>query len=310
MRLSSFSVVSEANSSICADKASAQTDMERMENPFRNLHPKIYYRQKNVPSRKLILDNKREVRMDVKTSPLLRVNMKNDHSTKHFNSSWPVKVDGYSVISEKTARGKGCEDFEEGRQNNKTIAYLNERNISLLSKDASEGQKLALPLLVFPRAATENENLLNTNFHPSGKSDKGFSFPPIKKVPSFIPLVREEEQRKRKRLHKKVRNTQTTRISEQEDECWWNTYTAANSARLSTREDLADQTIPPKYSQKHKILLESDMGKKGRGSQGVSKDTNFSSANATQAQGLSARTYRSHDDFMILKAKIHRSSVL
>lgn len=275
MSLSSSSVVSEENSSTCTDKASPQTDMERMENPFRNLHPKIYYRQKKVPSRKLILDDKRELRMDFKTSPLLRVNLKTDRSTKHSNLSWPVKADDYSVISEKTVRRKGYDDFEEGRQNKKTIAYLNERNISL-SKDVTERQKLALPLLVFPRAARENENLINTSFHPSSKSDKGLSFPPIKEVPSFIPLVREEERKRRKKMHKKVKDTQATRISDQDND---------------------------EYR---------------RGSQGVSKVTHFSSANADNfnsrnhvtTPGLSARTYSSQDDFLILKAKIHRSSVL
>lgn len=328
MKFSSSNVLSEANSSICRDKASPQTDMERMENPFQNLHPKIYHRQKNTPSRKVILDNKRELRMDIKSSPLSSVNLKTDHSTKHSNSSWPIRADNYSVISEETVTGKEHDDFEEGREtylrNPDTVAYLNKRNI-YLSKDVSKGEKLVLPLLALPRVARDSEHLINNSLTASSKSNKGL-FPPIKDVPTFIPLIHEGEKRRRKRWRKKVRDTQTTRLAEQGGEYWWNTNTAAYPALPSAREDLANQTIQRKHSQEHRVLLESDTRNQGRGSQGVSKATDFSSTNAdvfysrnhVTSQTLSPRTYSNHDDtregmsldYMFLKAKIHRSSFI
>ena len=333
MKFSSSNVSPEANSSICTDQASAQTDMEGTDNPFRNLHPKIYHRQKNAPSRKVIKDNKSELSVDIKSSPLGSVNVKTDHSSKHSNSSWLLmKTDDYSVISEKTVREKEHDDYVEGRfsretylRNQNTVAYLNERNI-YLSKDVPKGEKLTLPLIVSPRTARENELLINTSFAPSSKSNKGLHFPPIKDVPSFIPLVHEEEKKKGKRWHKKVRDTHAVRLGKQVDEYWWNTYTPAYPAVQSTRQDLANQTIQPKYCQGRGFLLESATKKKGRSSQGVYKATNFRSTNAEDfysrklvaSQTLSARTYSNYNDtseemsrdYMILKAKIHRSSFI
>ncbi|XP_078351188.1 uncharacterized protein LOC144635937 isoform X2 [Oculina patagonica] len=330
MRFSSSNVLSEADSSICTDKDSSHTDMERMENPFQNLHPKIYYRQKNAASRKVILDNKRELTMDIKSSPLMSVNLKTDHLTKHSNSSWPIKTDDYSVISQKTVTRKEHNDFVKGRETYlrnppDTVAYLNERNI-YLSRDVSEGEKLALPLLALPRAAKDSAQLINTSCAPSSRSNKGL-FPPIKDVPTFIPLVHEKEKRRRKRWRKKFRDTETARLGEQGGEYWWNVCTTTYPTLPSARGNLANHTIQRKCLQEHQVILESDTKKKGCGSQGVSKATDFSSTNADDfysrnpltSQTLSARTYSDHDDakgggmgrdYMILKAKIHRSSFI
>lgn len=300
MRFPSSNVLSEENSSTCTDKASSQTDMERMENPFRNLHPKIYYRQKNAEPKKVIIDNKRE--MELKPSPLLSVNLKTDHSSKHSNLFLPIKVDDCSAAGGKATRREQHDNFAKGLLNRETylkdqstVTYLNQRNI-YLSEDSYTEEKLALPLIVLPSAAKDNTQLM-TGFVPSSKSNKGL-FPSIKEVPSFIPLVHEEEKRKAKRWRKRIRVTQTEKIDEQgAEESWLNTY-AAYPAYPPAGEDLSNHIIQRKASNFSRTIADK-----------------FSSRNYVTSQTQSALTYRHSDDtkerdYMIVKAKIHRSSFL
>ena len=273
--------------------------MDPIENPFRNLHPKIYYRHKNAEPKKVIIDNKKEIKTDLKSSPLLSVNPNKDHSTKHLNVFLPIKADDFSASGKKTMRRKQHDNM--GLLNGETylrdldVESSNQRN-NYLSEDSYNGEKLALPLIVLPSAAKGNTQL-TTRFVPSSKSNRVL-FPSIKEAPSFIPLVHEEQKRKAKRWRKRIRVTQTERIGEQDDnESWVNTFTAY-SGRALTRQNISNQIIQSKSSNFSETIP--DM---------------FSSRNYEPSQGHSTWTYRhAHDtkekDYITVKAKIHRSSFL
>lgn len=268
--------------------------MERMENPFQNLHPKIYYRHKNAEPKRAIIDNKKEIKMDLKSSPPMSVNLKTDHSAKHLNL--------FDDCSAEKAKRREHDNFAKGLLNKETflrdqdtVANLSQRNTSL-PEDSDNGGKLALPLIVLPSAAKDNSQL-TTGFVPSSKSNKVL-FPSIKEVPSFIPLVHAEEKRKGKRWHKRIRVIQTERVRQQgASESWLNTY-AAYPDNSPARED----TAKLKQINQRKSLNFSR----------TIPDI-FSSRNLVTSQTQATWTYRHADhtkdrDYMIVKAKIHRSS--
>lgn len=273
--------------------------MDPMENPFRNLHPKIYYRHKNAEPKKVIIDNKREIKTDLKSSPLLSVNPNMDHSTKHSNLFLPIKADDFSASGKKTMRRKQHDNMGllngEKYLRDLDVESSNQRN-NYLSEDSYNREKLTLPLIVLPSAAKGNTQL-TTRFVPSSKSNRVL-FPSIKEAPSFIPLVQEEQKRKAKRWRKRIKVTQTERIGEQDDdESWVNTF-AAYSGRALTRQNISNQIIQSKSSNSSETIP--DM---------------FSSRNYEPSQGHSAWTYRhAHDnqkkDYIMVKAKIHRSPFL
>ena len=276
MRVASSNVSSEENSSNFTDKPSSQTGMERMENPFRNLHPKIYYRHKNLEPKKAINDNKREIKMNLKSNLLLSV----------------FKADDFSAAGKKTTTREHQDKFAKGLLNRET--YLRDQDTVANSYN---GEKLALPLIVLPSAAKDNTQL-TTDVLPSSKRSNVL-FPSIKEVPSFIPLMREEQKRKGKRWRKRIRVTQTERVSEQGvDESWLNTFAAYPAGHPPARENISNQMIQRKSSN----------------FSGTIPDI-FSSRNYVTSQTQSAWTYRHADDtkerdYMIVKAKIHRSSFL
>ena len=269
--------------------------MERMENPFQNLHAKIYYRHKNAEPKREIIDHEKEIKMDLKSRPLLSVNLKTDRSKKHSNL-----FDDCSA--EKATRREQNDNYVKTLLNNKTylrdqdiVANLNQRN-SYMSEDSYNGEKLALPSIVLPSAAKDNRQL-TTGFVPSSKSNKVL-FPPIKEIPSFIPLVQVEEKRAGKRWRKRIRVTQTERIGEEgADESWLNTY-AAYPGISPARESIVSPIIQRKSSNFSRMIPEI-----------------LSSRNLVTSQTQSPWTYRHSDhtkdrDYMIVKAKIHRSSFL
>ena len=293
MKIHSSNVSSDENSSTFMDDTSTQADVERMENPFRNLHPKIYYRHKNAVLKKAIIDDKREIKMDLNSRPLLRVNLKTDHSSKHSNL-----FDDWSA--EKATRREQHDNFAKAGLLNRethmrdldTVENLNQRN-SYLLEDSFNGDKLALPLIVLPSDAKDNRQL-TTGFVPSNKSNKVL-FPSIKEVPSFIPFVHEEEKRKGKRWRKRIRVTQTERVGEQgADESWLNTY-SAYPGDSPTREKISDQIIQRKSLNFSRTMPDI-----------------FSSRSLVTSQTQPTWTYprTKERDYMIVKAKIHRSSFL
>ena len=269
--------------------------MERMENPFENLHPKIYYRHKIAEPKREIIDNKKEIKMDLKSSPLLSVNLKRDRSAKHSNL-----FDGCSA--EKATRREQQHDNSVKRLlNNKTylrdrdtVANLNRRN-SYMSEDSYNGEKLALPSIILPASAAKDNRQLTTGFVASSKSNKVL-FPSIKEVPSFIPPLQAEEKRAGKRWRKRIRVIQNERISEEgADESWLNTY-AAYPAISPARESIVSPIIQRQSSNFSRMIPEV-----------------FNSRNLVTSQAQSPWTYRHSDhtkgrDYMIVKAKIHRSS--
>ena len=223
----------------------------------------------------------------------MSVNLKTDHSAKHLNLFDDCSAEKAKRREQHGNFAKGLLNKESLLRDQDTVANLNQRNTSL-PEDSDNGGKLALPLIVLPSAAKDNSQL-TTGFVPSRKSDKVL-FPSIKEVPSFIPLVHAEEKRKGKRWHKRIRVIQTERVRQQgASESWLNTY-AAYPDNSPAREDTANQIIQRKslnFSHAIPDIL--------------------SSRNLVTSQTQATWTYRHADhtkdrDYMIVKAKIHRSS--
>ena len=223
----------------------------------------------------------------------MSVNLKTDHSAKHLNLFDDCSAEKAKRREQHGNFAKGLLNKESLLRDQDTVANLNQRNTSL-PEDSDNGGKLALPLIVLPSAAKDNSQL-TTGFVPSRKSGKVL-FPSIKEVPSFIPLVHAEEKRKGKRWHKRIRVIQTERVRQQgASESWLNTY-AAYPDNSPAREDTANQIIQRKslnFSHAIPDIL--------------------SSRNLVTSQTQATWTYRHADhtkdrDYMIVKAKIHRSS--
>lgn len=312
--VSSFDVLSEANSIAwnVTRNANVQTEMERMENPFRNLHPKIYHRQKNAPLKSGIVDQRKELETEFKSSFTLSFSRQ---KSKPLPS---VKANDYSVIDQMPTSRKENDSRKEGSLRRKpsgdydTLEYLNQRNISV-STDASEGEKLILPWLTIPRTERDTRSMnARSRIKPFGENNKGI-FPTIKDVPSFISLESGDDRNpERKRWRTKTKHIQGAKLGG-DNESWWNMYSLYTGRR---REDLAKQVIYEKGNQGNGTLLESDTRRTLRGSQRVITETDLK--HHVTPQILSARTRGHHDnakeeirrDYMILKAKIHRSSFL
>lgn len=266
-----------------------------MENPFQNLHPKIYYRHKKAEPKRAIIDIKKEIKMDLKSSPLMSVNLKTNHSTKHSNLFDDCSAEKATRMEQRDNFAKGLLNKETYLRDQDAVANLYQRTTSL-PEDSDNGNKLALPLIVLPSAAKDNRQL-RTGFVPSSKSNKVL-FPSIKEVPSFVPLVHAEEKRKGKRWHKRIRVVQTDRIGQQDaNESWLNTY-AAYPGNSPARENIANQIIQRKSLNFSRTIPDI-----------------FSSRNLVASQAQATWTYRHDDhtkdtDYMIVKAKIHRSSFL
>ena len=243
----------------------------------------------------MIIDNKKEIKMDLKSSPLMSINLTTNHSTKHSNLFDDCSAEKATRKEKHDNFAKGLLNKEMDLRDQDTVANLNQRNTSL-PEDADNGEKLALPLIVLPSAAKDNRQL-TTGFVPSSESNKVL-FPSIKEVPSFIPLVQAEEKRKGKRWHKRIRVIQTERVGQQGAHESWLNSSAACPGNSPAREHTANHFIQRKSLNCSRTIP------------GI-----FSSRNLVTSQTQATWTYRHADhtkdrDCMIVKAKIHRSSLL
>jgi len=147
MRFSSSNEVT--NKSSTYNTSSFHTDVDWLENPFRNLQPKIYFRQRNASS-KMIIDEHKKLKTDLtsfrETNHQATVRLQNSSSPIRTNDNFTSGLGTRGKILQKRSKGDGLYDVV-GKFNRRTysngqdkIVYImNQRNISLSRDNAPEG---------------------------------------------------------------------------------------------------------------------------------------------------------------------------
>lgn len=312
---------------------SLQADLERIENPFRNLHAKIYYRQRKTSS-KTTKDNNKEVKKDLKSSPLL-TNMKNDQQTRLPDSPSLKVIEDYSVIDKQTTRktfpntAKNDQLKVDGGFDSNTYfngqdktTYLNQRNISVFKDSLSENDKVVFPLISKSSSQTLRRQekaatiLLTTSFVSSREVSQQEFLPRIRYA-SFHSLVYEDEKEKRRKWQKRVGDTQETRCEPQEREPFACLPCAtAKEHRYQTENNVIPQRNHVSVSRRYRPILRSDTMTTKHNPKvhiekvNASKNGDYNSGNHVNSpKNLSENNYIRKDvngNFMALKAKLHR----
>ena len=297
-----------------------------MENPFLNLHPKIYYRKKNaLGSGKMNIVKNKEVETDLKSSALLRSNNKRDLQTRLVVSPSLIRVKENLDVGWETRRtfqqsSPKRNQLNVGKSSNSEttlngqdeLAYLNQRNISF-SKYISSGEtKFSFPLIALPRnLSRESGESVKSSFTPSHRSHQDVL--PRIRYGSFISVVYEEEKKKRKKMHKRGRETQkgkrepqeTSLLNALESACFPCT-TASEiqvDSRLALQQDCTGDFRGYRSFFKSAVTATEDDYKEG--------NSEITRNNADSQKTCSECNYHgesTNSDFMVLKAKLHRSS--
>ena len=313
-------------------KASLQNDVERMENPFRNLHPKIYHRQRNA-SNKIIIEKSKQM-----TGPLLRLNVKTEPQSRLLSSSPLMRAKDYSAVGRETRRTistnglkkdhlyvEGSFDTDTYVNGKDKLAYMNQRNITLSSKDLiQEEKKFIFPLIVMPgNQSKENTESVNSSFALPRKSHQDFL--PRIRYGSFISMVYEEEKKKRRKWRKRDRDSQASR-GEPQDNSLLKTTSACPPSATATEDNQNENFVIPQSekctddSQGYRTIAKSDARltehrcKDNMESIYAKNKGDLNSRNVNQATSPKTSTseYSYNDeginsDLILLKAKLHRS---
>lgn len=204
MGFSSSNELVDRHSATCRKNASLQADLDWNDNPFRNLHPKMYLRQKRVSS-KIIKDSHNEFKTDMKSSALLGRNAKNnlDCQTKLGKPTKQILQNAakkHPLSAEKTLDG----DYY--LKNLDEVTYLNRRNISVAKKRALDKGTHSLPLIVTPKKMNrENKESLSELSKTLRESNTNYL--PRIRCASFLSLVYEDEKKMERQWEERARYT-------------------------------------------------------------------------------------------------------
>ena len=297
-----------------------------MENPFLNLHPKIYYRKKNASSKMNIVKNK-ETEADLKSSALLRSNNKRDQQTRLVVSPSLIRVKENLDVGWETRRkipqsmrSAKNDELNVGKSFNTgtilngqdELAYLNQRNISFSKLSSSEETKFSFPLIALPRnLSRESSESVKSIFTPSHESRQDIL--PRIRCGSFISVVYEEERKKRKKMYKRGRETQKAKCEPQDTSLLNAPDSAclpcATTGEIQVENHLALQQECTSdfrgYRSRNKSALTASEENCKDGNSDITRNNEESqkTCNECNCHGESMNS-----DFMVLKAKLHRSS--
>ena len=295
-----------------------------MENPFLNLHPKIYYRKNNASSKMNIVKNK-EVETDLKSSALLRLNNRRDQQSRLVVSPSLMKVKENLDVGWETRRkipqsspkndqlnvGKGfkSDTILNGQDE---LAHLNQRNISFSKYSSSEETKFSFPLISLPRnLSRENSESIKSSFTPSHESRQDVL--PRIRFGSFISVVYEEERKKRKKIPKRERETQKAKC-EPQDTSLLNVPDSACQPCARTKEIQVDNHLALQqecasdfrgYRSRNKSAVTASEDNCKDGNSDITRNNADSQKTCNECNYHGEST---NCDFMVLKAKLHRSS--
>ena len=325
MRFSSSNELEVTTKSRMCNTSSFQTNVEWLENPFRNLQPKIYFRQRNTSS-KMIIDEHKKLKTD-----LTAVRETNHQATVRLpNSSSPIKTNDHSTTRLETRgkilhkRSKGDELYDvDGNFNRRTysngqdkVAYLNQRNTSLSRDNASEETDIQVPLILTPRKhSRESNESVNSSFAPSCESRQELL--PRIRYGSFISMVYQEEKKNRRRRRKKLRDSEATSCDPNNQSSLNATSAYLPCSRTRELHQTENHTIPQQtyssvaYDYRRKLKADERTTKDVKdGIDDVNVRKNTDNANTCKTRIESNYLHGTNSDFVFLKAKLHRSSFI
>ena len=297
MGFSSSNELVDRQSATCRKNASLQADLDWNDNPFRNLHPKMYLRQKKVSS-KIIKDSHNEFKTDMKSSALLGRNAKNnlDCQTKLEK---PTKQILQNAAKKHPLSAEKMLDGDYYLKNKDELTYLNRRNISVSKKRAPDKGTHPLPLIVTPKKANrENKESLSKLSKTLRESNTNYL--PRIRYASFLSLVYEEEKKMERQWEERAR------------------YTAKSTSTCGPQ--INESSVTCETESDNYLKSASDLkGFKGIAHSDVGKDclnaVDVGSRNLTDHQSSLKTVNKCNiskgvdsDINMVLRAKLHRSS--
>ena len=298
MGFSSSNELVDRHSAACRKNASLQADLEWNDNPFRNLHPKMYLRQKKVSS-KIIKDSQDELKTYIKSSALLGRNVKNnfDCQTKLGKPTKQVLQNAakkHSLSAEKTLDG----DYY--LKNQDEVTYLNQRNISVSKKRALDKGTHSLPLIVTPKK-TNRETKESLSELSKTLRESNTNYLPRIRYASFLSLVYEEEKKMERQLEERARYTakSTSTCGPQINESSFICGTEGDNPKKIASDLRGYKGIAHSDVDGKERLNAADFGSRSL----TDHQTSFKTANKCNT---SKRV--DSDINMVLRAKLHRSS--
>lgn len=297
MGFSSSNELVDRHSATCRKNASLQADLDWNDNPFRNLHPKMYLRQKKVSS-KIIKDSHNEFKTDMKSSVLLGRNAKNnlDCQTKLGK---PTKQILQNAAKKHPLSAEKMLDGDYYLKNQDEVTYINRRNISVSKKRELDKGTHSLPVIVTPKKANkENKESLSELSKTLRESNTNYL--PRIRYASFLSLVYEEEKEMERQWEERARYTAKS------------TSTCGPQINESsvTCETESDNYLKSAIDLKgFKGIEHSDVGKERLNA------VDIGSRNLTDHQSSLKTVHKCNtskgvdsDINMVLRAKLHRSS--
>lgn len=295
--------------------ASFQSNVEEMENPFRNLHPKIYYRQRDTSSKRNISKNKNG-EMSSKSSALLTSNENRDQQTRITSSSvkriednsdvgWTT-TNNFPVNSPKNDQLRDKADFSSILNGQDKITYLNERNISLSKDSLPEQVKCSFPLIAMARnLSRESVESVNASSAPLRENWQGVL--PRIRCGSFISMVHEDERKR----HRRGRSTRTGNCETAQDKSLVYALNTGHQPHRTIKDhrDALEQNDISNSRQAYKAIFTADVLKTTK------HDCREGEIPRNKANsGENYRIYDHREDIksklMVLKAKLHRSNCM
>lgn len=298
MGFSSSNELVERHSAACRKNASLQADLEWNDNPFRNLHPKMYLRQKKVSS-KIIKDSHDEFKTGIKSSALLGRNVKNnfDYQTKLGKPTKQVPQNGakeHSLSAEKTLDG----DYH--LKNLDEVTYLNQRNISASKKRALDNGTHSLPIIVTPKK-TNRETKESLSELSKTLRESNTNYLPRIRYASFLSLVYEEEKKMERKWEERARYTtkSTSTCGPQINESSFICGTEGDNPKKSASDLRGYKGIAHSDVDEKELLNAADFGSRSLSDH----QTSLKTVNKwNTSKGVDS------DINMVLRAKLHRSS--
>ena len=297
--------------------ASFQCNVEQMENPFLNLHPKIYYRQKDTSSHMNIGKNKKG-EMSSKSSALLTSNEKRGQQTRITSTSVKkikensdvglTTTSNFPVNRPKNDQLRDKADFSSILNGQDKIAYLNERNISLSKDSLAEQAKCSFPLIAMARnQSRESTESVNASSAPLRENCQGVL--PRIRCGSFISMVHEDEKKQRGRRHRRGRSTLTGNcVTAQDKSLVYALNTGHQPHRTVEDHHFALEQNDTSNCQAYKSIFTGDV---------LNTTKHDCEGEIPRNKANSGENYRIYDfregtnsTIMVLKAKLHRSNCI
>lgn len=296
---SSNELVERHSAAQCRQNASLQADLEWNDNPFRNLHPKMYFRQKKMSS-KIIKDSHNEFKTDIKSSALLGRNVKKNFDCQ-TKLGKPTKQALQKAAKKHPFSAEKMLDGDYYLKNQDEVTYLNQRNISVSNKRAPDKGTHPLPLIVTPKKANRETKESLSELSKTLRESNTNYLPRIRYA-SFLSLVCQEEKKMERQWEERARyttkptSTRGPQINESSITCG----TAGDNYKKSASDLKGYKGIAHSDVDEKEHLNTADFGSRSLTDHQTSLQTIYK---CNTSKGVDS------DINMVLRAKLHRSSL-